>query len=194
MRPRMPGVAAFKRIQDLAQFGAVYTHLACARGVAAQDGRDADRRTHGRYSFQKSVKASYRAGIVTLGPTLSAMASSVFSPSPELITTVSTFGSSSPSWMSFAVTPTVTPPAVSAKMPSVLARRRMLATTASSSTSATTPPVRRTTSSTYGPSAGLPMASDLAMVSGRTGATKSSPARYAAATGEQPVAWAPNTL
>jgi hypothetical protein len=74
-----------------------------------------------------------------------------------------------------AVTPTVTPPAVSAKMPSARASRSMLAATVSSSTSATAPPVRRTTSSTYGPSAGLPMARDLAMVSGLTGATKSSP-------------------
>ena len=41
------------------------------------------------------------------------------------------------------------------------------------------------------PSAGLPMASDLAMVSGLTGRIASVPALYAAATGEQPVAWAP---
>jgi len=37
------------------------------------------------------------------------------------------------------------------------------------------------------------MASDLAMVSGRTGRTTSCPAANAADTGEQPVAWAPNT-
>ena len=56
------------------------------------------------------------------------------------------------------------------------------------------PPVRRTTSRAYGPSAGLPMASDLAIVSGRTGLTVSQPFSYAVAIGEQPVAWAPNTL
>ena len=38
------------------------------------------------------------------------------------------------------------------------------------------------------------MASDLAMVAGRTGWTTSWPCRNASATGEQPVAWAPNTL
>ena len=37
------------------------------------------------------------------------------------------------------------------------------------------------------------MASDLAMVSGRTGRTTSWPAANAADTGEQPVAWAPYT-
>src|SRR3954451_21206936 len=44
------------------------------------------------------------------------------------------------------------------------------------------------------PSAGLPIASDLAIVDGRTGCTTSWPALYAADTGEHPVAWAPNTL
>ena len=38
------------------------------------------------------------------------------------------------------------------------------------------------------------MASDLAMVSGRTGWTTSCPSRNAAATGEQPSAWAPKIL
>ena len=53
------------------------------------------------------------------------------------------------------------------------------------------PPVRRTTSSAYGPSAGLPIASDLAIVSGLTGRQTSCPPSKACATGEQPVAWAP---
>ena len=87
----------------------------------------------------------------------------------------------------------VTPAAVSPKMPSVAASSRIASTTSSSVTSATAPPVRRTTSSTYGPSAGFPIASDLAIVAGRTGCTTSWPARNAAATGAQPAAWAPNT-
>ena len=86
---------------------------------------------------------------------------------------------------------TVTPPAVSAKMPSVSASSWMPATISSSETSAMAPPVRRATSMAYGPSAGLPIASDLAMVSGRTGWTTSWPAANAALTGEQPVACAP---
>ena len=53
------------------------------------------------------------------------------------------------------------------------------------------PPVRRARSSAYGPSAGLPIASDLAIVSGLTGRQKSRPASNAVATGEQPAAWAP---
>jgi hypothetical protein len=44
------------------------------------------------------------------------------------------------------------------------------------------------------PSAGLPMASDLAIVSGRTGRMASTPSLKAVATGEQPVACAPKTL
>ena len=108
--------------------------------------------------------------------------------------TVSAAGSSCPEASSLRSTPTVTPPAVSAKMPSVAASSLIESTISSSLTSATTPPVRRTVSSTYGPSAGLPMASDLAMVAGRTGRTTSWPAANAAETGEQPVAWAPNTF
>ena len=41
------------------------------------------------------------------------------------------------------------------------------------------------------PSAGLPMAMDLAMVWGLTGETKSRPSLKAWAMGEQPSAWAP---
>ena len=78
-------------------------------------------------------------------------------------------------------------------MPSVRASSRMPSTTSSSVTSSTAPPVRRTVSSTYGPSAGLPIASDLAIVSGRTGCTTSWPRANACDTGEQPVACAPNT-
>ena len=53
------------------------------------------------------------------------------------------------------------------------------------------PPLRRASSSAYGPSAGLPMANDLAIVSGLTGRQKSCPFANAWATGEQPSAWAP---
>ena len=124
---------------------------------------------------------------------MAATASGVFSPSPELMMTVPASGSIWPSFSSLRSTASVTPPAVSAKMPSVAASSRIASTSSSSLTSATAPPVRRTTSSTYGPSAGLPIASDLAIVAGRTGWTTSWPARNAAATGEQPVACAPYT-
>jgi hypothetical protein len=85
----------------------------------------------------------------------------------------------------------VTPPAVSVKIPVVSASSRIPARTSSSLTASTPPPVVRATSSAYGPSAGLPMARDLAMVSGRTGRHTSWPAAKAAATGEHPSAWAP---
>ena len=87
----------------------------------------------------------------------------------------------------------VTPPAVSAKMPSVRASSPMASITSSSVTAAQDPPVLRMTSRAYQPSAGLPMASDLAMVLGLTGRMASVPCRKAVATGEQPSAWAPET-
>jgi len=133
------------------------------------------------------------AGTVAVGPMCSATASRVLSPSPVISSTVSASGSSVPDSISFLVQATVTPPAVSAKTPSVRANSRIPSTTSASLTWATAPPVRRTVSRTYGPSAGLPMASERAMVSGRTGCTTSWPSSNALATGEQPVAWAPNT-
>ena len=51
-------------------------------------------------------------------------------------------------------------------MPVVSASSRMPARISSSVTASIAPPVRRASSSAYGPSAGLPMASDLAIVSG----------------------------
>ena len=56
----------------------------------------------------------------------------------------------------------------------------------SSVTAAMAPPVRRTTSRAYHPSAGLPIASDFAIVAGLTGRTWSLPSAKAVATGEQP--------
>ena len=65
----------------------------------------------------------------------------------------------------------VTPPAVSVKTPSVVASSLMPSTISPSLTAAKAPPVERTTSRAYTPSAGFPMASDLAIVSGLTGRT-----------------------
>ena len=65
------------------------------------------------------------------------------------------------------------------RCPRSRASSRMPSTISSSVTSSIAPPVRRTTSSAYGPSAGLPMASDLAIVSGFTGRTTSWPAANA---------------
>lgn len=64
--------------------------------------------------------------MVAAGPTWSEMASSVFSPIPVLITTVSSSGSSCPVSTSFFRQPTVVPPAVSVKMPSVRANSKIL--------------------------------------------------------------------
>jgi hypothetical protein len=87
----------------------------------------------------------------------------------------------------------VTPPAVSAKIPSVRARSPIASTTSSSVTEAQEPPLSRMACRAYQPSAGLPMASDLAMVLGLTGRMASVPWAKAVATGEHPSAWAPET-
>src|ERR1700759_3701949 len=79
----------------------------------------------------------------------------------------------SPPSASLASTAVVTPPAVSVKMPVVRASRRIPSRISSSVTASMPPPLRRARSSAYGPSAGLPIASDLAMVSGLTGRQKS---------------------
>jgi len=60
----------------------------------------------------------------------------------------------------------VTPPAVSAKMPSVRARTPTASTISSSVTDSSEPPLRRTSSSAKWPSAGAPIASDFAIASG----------------------------
>ena len=62
----------------------------------------------------------------------------------------------------------------------------MPSTISSSVTAAMAPPLRRTTSRAYQPSAGLPIASDLAIVAGLTGRMWSLPSAKAVATGEQP--------
>src|SRR3954464_10796694 len=77
----------------------------------------------------------------------------------------------------------VTPPAVSVKMPVVSASSRMPARVSSSSAQSMLPPVLRASSIAYGPSAGLPMASDLAIVSGLTGRQTSVPAANGGAGG-----------
>ncbi len=60
----------------------------------------------------------------------------------------------------------------------------------SSVTIAPTPPVSFTTLMTWKPSAGLPIASDLAIVFGFTGSGNSAPDSRARMTGAEPVGWA----
>src|SRR5215831_2163716 len=214
--------ARIRRVQageNLAQSARIRGHLGRTSSESAQDGRDSDgdahpwpaflcyparahglgylARAHDLGAGHPAAEDSQASNASSVGriaaPAGAATASRVFRPSPELMMTVSAPGSSTPSASSRRSTPRVTPDAVSPKIPSVAASSRMASTTSASLTSATLPPVRRTTSSTYGPSAGLPMASDLAIVDGRTGCTTSWPARNAAATGAHPVACAPNT-
>src|SRR5690606_26050736 len=194
--------------QHLLEGGPLGRHLGLPLGVGAQNGRNADTDAHrcgllgsfrrgGRNgSAPQSSPASLKArsdGLIVAVTPVPDTALSVLRPSPVFSTTVSASGSSVPAASSLRSTPVVTPPAVSAKMPSVRASSRIESTISGSLTCSTAPPVRRQTSSTYGPSAGLPMASDLAMVSGLTGWITSWPFSQARATGEHPVACAPKT-
>ena len=95
-----------------------------------------------------AAKAAYDGSMVAAAPTWSAIASRVFRPMPVLMTTVSLVGSSRPDSTSFLSVPTVVPPAVSVKIPSVRASSRMPARTSSSLTSSTAPPLRRQMSRT----------------------------------------------
>src|SRR5260221_921770 len=65
-----------------------------------------------------------------------------------------------PSRINFSVTPAVTPPAVSVKIPSVSARSLIAETISGSETSSAHPPLSRINLIAYGPSAELPIASE----------------------------------
>jgi len=118
------------------------------RPVAVTTGHR-DRAQRLRHSRPRAaLTASVLGATVAFGPTFSCTASRVFKPSPVISRTVSASGSILPFSMSFLAVATVTPPAVSAKMPSVRASSRMPSTTSSSVTSSIAPLVLRTTSST----------------------------------------------
>src|SRR5881392_2289512 len=86
----------------------------------------------------------------------------------------------------FAVA-TTTPPAGSARTPSVLARSAQPSSTSSSLTDPADPPLARMISTDPSPSAGAPIASDRATVTGpRTGRTGRYPPSTASDTGAQP--------
>src|SRR5438094_6972 len=95
-----------------------------------------------------------------------AMASVVFRPLPVMQTTVVSSGLMRPCAISFWVTPAVTPPAVSVKIPSVSASSLMATTISGSETSSAQPPESRICFMAKGPSGGLPMASARAVDGG----------------------------
>src|SRR6266851_4424332 len=101
-----------------------------------------------------------------------AMASVVLRPLPVMQTTVVSSGLIRFWAMSFCVTPAVTPPAVSVKMPSVSARSLMAATISGSEMSSAQPPDSRICLMAKGPSAGLPMARERTMVLGFCGSKR----------------------
>ena len=87
----------------------------------------------------------------------------------------------------------VTPPAVSVNTPSVSASSDMPSRISCSVHHSMCPPVSRATCIANMPSAGEPIASERAIVSGFIGATVSAPSWNACATGRQPSGCAPET-
>ena len=116
-------------------------------------------------------------------PGAPARASTVLRPCPVTRATTRSSGRMAPEAASLHSVAMVTPPAVSAKIPSVRASRPMASMISASVTAAHEPPVWRMTSRAYQPSAGLPMASDLAIVLGLTGRMASVPSRKAVGDG-----------
>src|SRR3990167_6402069 len=92
--------------------------------------------------------------------------------------------------INFLAVATVTPPAVSVKIPSVLARSFIPSIISWSVTDSPLPLLSLIASIVYIPSAGFPIARDLAMVFGLTGLMISLFSFKAVTTGEQPSAWA----
>src|SRR5438094_346140 len=123
-----------------------------------------------------------------------AIASVVFKPLPVMQTTVVSSGLMRFWALSFLVTPTVTPPAVSVKMPSVSASSLMASTISGSDTSSAQPPESRISFIANGPSAGLPMASERAMVFGFCGSNRARLRFTPSEIGEHPVACAPKNF
>src|SRR5947209_6420016 len=191
-------VAVVKGVEHLADGLAVDARRRLAVGGGSELGWDLDRDCHGAQWYHATATTRSAAcwkessvGSISQVSDVPRATSSVFSPSPVMYATTRSSGSITPRAASFASTATVTPPAVSVKIPVVRASSLTASRMSSSLTASIVPPVRRARSSAYGPSAGLPIASDLAMVSGLTGRQKSWPASNAVATGEQPDACAP---
>src|SRR4029079_4891780 len=140
-------VRRLERVEHVCQRASVSGYLGRPTGVRTQDGRNADGGAHASpFSSANARKSPYFGLMVTVGDATGATASNVLSPSPVLSTTVSASGSRRPSASSFFSVATVTPPAVSAKMPSVCASSWIPSTISSSDTSSIAPPVRRATS------------------------------------------------
>src|SRR4051812_37411019 len=185
-------VLAVERLEHGADGAALDRHRRRAAGRAAQLRGELDGDGHQTCApLSTAVSKASKRGSISCASNVPRTASSVLRPSPVMTSTTVSSRPMSPRSASLASVAVVTPPAVSVKMPVVSASSRMPARISSSVTLSMPPPLRLARSTAYGPSAGLPMASDLAIVSGLTGRQTSVPAANAVATGEQPRAWAP---
>src|SRR5688572_342313 len=123
--------------------------------------------------------------------TESEIASVVLRPLPVMQSTTSSSADNLPLFASARAAATVTPAAVSPKIPVVSASNRMPSTTSASVTAAAQPPDERIACDAERPSAGFPIASDLAIVDGFTGTRLSPPLSTRRTIGAQPSACAP---
>ena len=94
-------------------------------------------------SLMNDSNSARRGAIAEVSEYSCETASIVFRPLPVMQATVVSFGPIYPCSISFLVTPVVTPPAVSAKIPSVSAKSWMPLTISGSETSSAQPPLSR---------------------------------------------------
>src|SRR4029079_2126033 len=137
------------RVEDLADGRAGDLHLALAVGRGAELGRDLHGDWHQAATScdSNSLSKLSRSGSISCIRKVSRVASKVFSPSPVRYTTTRSPAAISPRSASLRKTPTVTPPAVSVKIPVVSASRRIPSRISSSSTASIVPSVLRACSS-----------------------------------------------
>src|SRR4051794_20313314 len=146
-----PGVRRLEAVEHGGEGPRLARDLGVAARELAQLRGDADGDRHAYFSSSSGGNASWKAsrvgGITAVGPTVRSTASSVFRPCPVTYATTRSSERTMPSAASRFSVAMVTPPAVSAKIPSVRASSFIASTISSSVTAASPPPVWRTASS-----------------------------------------------
>src|SRR5207302_3532282 len=137
-----PRVSSVERLQHLADRRPLHRHLRRTAGQRPQLRRDAHLDAHERPASSRSMasaNASMVGLIVAVGFAIGATASIVFNPRPVTYATTRSSGRTTPARANLASVAIVTPPAVSAKMPSVRAKSRIPSTTSASDTDSIAP-------------------------------------------------------
>src|SRR5438132_1548460 len=127
-------------------------------------GRYANARGHDSAPLTSARTSATRGAMTGAARNTGATASIVFRPFPVMHSTTSSSAENRPSPASARAAATVTPPAVSVKIPTASASSRIPATNSASETAATQPPDSRIARLANNPSAGFPIAIERAIV------------------------------